>query len=151
MSAALAITLAAIVYGLAILHASWGLGGHWPAASAERLAKAAVGTPGIRRMPGPAPCLIVAALLTGVAAWPLFAAGLLPVAWPRPLTLLAGAGIAAAFLGRGAAGYTQAWRRRFPEQPFATYDRRYYSPLCLALGAGYLAVLIAGLSPGSEP
>jgi hypothetical protein len=147
MSTALAIALSAIVYGIAVLHASWGLGGHWPAASAERLAKAAVGTPSVSRMPGPVACLIVAALLAGVASWPLLAAGLLPEAWPRWLTALAGAGVAAAFVARGVAGYMRAWRRRFPEQPFATYDRRYYSPLCLALGAGYLATLFAGMKP----
>jgi hypothetical protein len=147
MSAAFAIALSAIVYSIAVLHASWGLGSHWPAANAESLAKAAVGTPGIRRMPGAASCLIVAALLAGVASWPLFSAGLLTEAWPRSLTLLAGAGMTVAFVVRGVAGYTPAWRRRFPEQPFAAYDRRYYSPLCLALGAGYLATLIAGTYP----
>jgi hypothetical protein len=144
---ALAIVLSATVYGIAILHAAWGLGSHWPAAGAEHLAKSAVGTPGITRMPSPASCLFVAALLAGVASWPLFAAGLLAETWPRWLTPLAGAGIAAIFLGRGIAGYTHLWRRRFPEQPFAAYDRRYYSPLCLALGAGYLAILIAGRNP----
>jgi hypothetical protein len=140
----LALLLSAVVLALAALHASWGLGSHWPAMSAEALAKAAVGTSGIKRLPPPPACFAVAAVLAGVAAWPLLAAGLLPQAWPRWLTLLAGAGIAAVFLGRGIAGYTEAWRRRFPEQPFAHLDRRYYSPLCLALGAGYLAPVIAG-------
>ena len=139
----LALLLSATVSIIAVLHASWGLGNHWPADSREQLAKAAVGTPGITRMPSPAQCFAVAAILTGVASWPLFAAGLLVEAWPRWLTLLAGAGIAAVFLGRGIAGYTSVWRSRFPEEPFATYDRRYYSPLCLVLGAGYVAILIA--------
>ena len=48
---------------------------------------------------------------------------LLPEAWPRWLTLLAGAGIVAVFVARGLAGYTSAWRRRFSEQPFARLDR----------------------------
>ncbi len=88
--------------------------------------------------------IVVAGLLAALTSWPLFAVGLLAEAWPRWLTLLAGAGIAAVLLGRGAAGYTSAWRQRFPEEPFATYDRLAYSPLCLVLGAGYLAILIAG-------
>jgi hypothetical protein len=145
--ATLAIALSTAIYAFAALHAAWGLGSHWPAASAEALARSAVGTPGIRRMPRPASCLAVAALLAGIASWPLFAAGLLPAPWPRWLTLLAGAGIVATLLARGIAGYTQAWRRRFPEQPFAALDRRYYSPLCLALSAGTLAILIAGRTP----
>ena len=141
---ALALALSAIVYAIAALHAHWGFGGHWPAASAERLAKAAVGTPGIKRMPAPRSCFVVAALLAGIAAWPLFAGGLLVKAWPRWLTLLAGAGIAAVFVGRGMAGYVPAWRRRFSQEPFASLDRRAYSPLCLGLGAGYIALLIMG-------
>jgi hypothetical protein len=104
--------------------------------------------PGAKRMPPPPACFVVAVLLAGVAAWPLLAAGLIPEAWPRWLTLLAGAGMAAVFAGRGVAGYTQAWRRYFPEQPFAAYERHYYSPLCLALGAGYLGVVVvAGTTP----
>ncbi len=141
---ALALLLSAAVSTIAALHASWGLGHHWPAGSPAHLAKAAVGTHGITRMPPPRQCFAVAVLLAGVASWPLFAVGLLAEAWPRWLTLLAGAGIAAVFLGRGVAGYTSAWRQRFPEEPFATYDRLAYSPLCLVLGAGYLAILIAG-------
>ena len=144
MTALFAIALSTAVYALAISHAYWGFGGFWPAANPERLAKAVVGTPNIRRMPPPASCFVVAALLAAVASWPLFASALLPQAWPSWLTQLAGAGMAAVFLGRGSAGYTQAWRRRFPEQPFAIYDRRYYSPLCLALGAGFLAILLTG-------
>lgn len=144
---ALAILLSAAVYLIAALHASWGLGSHWPAGSAERLAKAAVGTPGIARMPGAASCFLVAALLAGVASWPLFATGLLAEAWPRRLTLLAGAGIAAVFAGRGLAGYTSFWRRRFSEEPFARLDRLVYSPLCLLLGAGYAAILTMGAKP----
>ena len=144
MTVALAILLSGIVSAIAVLHAHWGLGGVWPAASAERLAKAAVGTPGIVKMPSLRSCFLVAALLSGVAVWPLFATRLLPEVWPRWLTLLAGAGIAAVFLGRGLAGYTSVWRRRFGEQPFARLDRLAYSPLCLALGAGFLTILIAG-------
>ncbi len=144
MILALAILLSGIVSAIAVLHAHWGLGGAWPAASAERLAKSAVGTPGITRMPSRSSCFRVSALLSGVAVWPLFAAGALPQAWPHWLTLLSGAGIAAVFLGRGLAGYTSAWRPRFSEQPFARLDRLAYSPLCLALGAGFLTILIAG-------
>lgn len=141
---ALALLLCVTVWLIAMLHASWGLGNHWPAGSAQALAKAAVGTRGVTRMPPPSQCFAVAAILAGVACWPLFALGLLAEAWPRWLTLVAGAGIAAVFFGRGVAGYISTWRRRFPEEPFATYDRRYYSPLCLALGAGYFGILIAG-------
>ena len=140
----LAILLSGVVFALSALHAAWGLGSHWPCESEAVLVRTAGGTPGATKMYPPASCFVVAALLAGVAAWPLFAAGLLLEAWPRWLTPLAGAGIVAVFVGRGLAGYTSAWRRRFSAEPFATLDRRAYSPLCLCLGAGYLAVLIIG-------
>jgi hypothetical protein len=144
---ALALLLSVMVWLIAILHASWGLGNHWPADSGEQLAKAVVGTRGTTRMPSPTQCFAVAAILAGVASWPLFAMGLLDEAWPRWLTLLAGGAIVAVFVGRGVAGYISAWRRLVPEEPFATNDRRYYSPLCLMIGAGYLVILIAGRNP----
>ena len=147
MTSALATVLSAIVFAIAALHAHWGFGGHWPAANAERLAKTAVGTPNIDKMPSASSCFVVAAILTGVASWPLFAAGLLTEAWPRWLTLLAGAGIATVFVGRGLAGYTAAWRRRFSQEPFARLDRLVYSPLCLVLGAGYIVILMSGSTP----
>lgn len=142
----LAVLLWIVLAAIAVLHAAWGLGSHWPCESEAALVRAAGGTPGATRMYPPSSCFVVAALLAGVSVWPLFAVGLLNEVWPRWLTLLAGAGIAAVFLGRGLAGYTSAWRRRFPEQPFATYDRLAYSPLCLMLGAGYLTILVAGTS-----
>jgi hypothetical protein len=134
-------------------HAYWGLGGYWPAASAEHLAKAVVGTPGVKRMAKPGACLAVAAMpnfraeVGAAAAWPLFAIGLLPQAWPRRLGLLAGLAIGAVFVGKGLAGYTPAWRGRFREQPFASLDRRAYSPQCLLLGAIYIALVIEGPIP----
>jgi hypothetical protein len=143
----LAILLSAVVFAIAAIHAYWGLGGHWPAGSPERLAKAAIGTPNVKMVPGARACFTVATVLAGVAAWPLFAAGLVLEAWPHWLTLLAGVGIAAVFIGRGLAGYTSAWRRRFSEEPFASLDRLVYSPLCLVLGAGYVALLIWGRTP----
>ena len=145
MIALLAIALWAVLAAIAVLHAAWGLGSHWPCESEESLVRSAGGTPGARRMYPPSACFTVAALLAGVSVWPLFVVGLLPEAWPRWLTLLSGAGIAAVFLGRGVAGYVPAWRRLQSAEPFATLDRRYYAPLCLALGARFLIILLRGL------
>jgi hypothetical protein len=41
------------------------------------------------------------------------------------------------------AGYTPTWRMHYRDEPFATRNRRYYSPYCLLMSVGYLA-LIAG-------
>ncbi len=137
----LAVVLWIVLAAIAVLHAAWGLGSHWPCESEAVLVRTAGGTPGATRMYPPSSCFLVAALLAGVSVWPLFAVGVLPEAWPRWLTVLAGAGIALVFLARGVAGYTPAWRRLQSAEPFATLDRRYYAPLCLALGTGFLIIL----------
>jgi len=142
MTTALAIALWAVLAAIATVHAAWGLGSHWPCESEEVLVRTAGGTPGATRMYPPSSCFAVAALLAGVSAWPLFAVGLLPEAWPRWLTQLSGAGIATVFVARGMAGYFPAWRRLQSAEPFASLDRRYYSPLCLLLGAGFLIILL---------
>jgi TRAP-type C4-dicarboxylate transport system permease large subunit len=144
MIAALAVVLWAVMAVIAVLHAGWGLGSHWPCESEESLVKTVGGTPGARRMYPPSSCFVVAALLAGVSAWPLFAAGLLPTAWPNWLTLLAGTGISAVFVVRGIAGYLPAWRRLHSAEPFAALDRRIYAPLCLVLGIGFIIIMLRG-------
>jgi len=49
--------------------------------------------------------------------------------------------IGAIFFIRGSAGYSPRWRGRFSAQPFRTLDFYLYSPLCLALGVGYIALM----------
>jgi len=134
----LAVLLFAGVGAIAALHALWGLGSHWPEANGEALARAVVGD-GRRRMPSPPICFAVALLLFVVALWPLYA-----VAHLSDLFTLQGSFvIAGVFIGRGIAGYSRKWREYFTAQPFATRDKRYYSPLCLLLGVAYVA-LVAG-------
>jgi Protein of unknown function (DUF3995) len=50
--------------------------------------------------------------------------------------------LAVVFAGRGALGYTSWWQARTPEEPFRTLDQRNYSPLCLALGLGFAALVL---------
>ena len=144
MITALAVVLWLVLAAIAVLHAAWGLGSHWPCESEASLVRTAGGTPGATRMYPPSACFTVAAMLAGVSVWPLFAAGLLPAAWPNWLTLLTGAGIAAVFVARGTAGYVPAWRRLHSAEPFATLDRRIYAPLCFAIGAGFITILLRG-------
>ena len=118
--------LSAVVYVIAVLHADWGLGGALAGSQRrERLAKAAVGTPGITRMPAIASCFVGGGAARGGRV--LAAVRRRPAA--RGVAALADAA------GRrrdrrgvcrhaGVAGYTSAWRRRFSEEPFATLDRR---------------------------
>lgn len=132
----LAILLFLGVGAAAAVHLLWGLGSTWPEANAEALARSVVGD-GRRRMPSSRQCFAVAALLALVALWPFVMIGRGEV----PLVLAVSFAIAGLFIVRGLAGYSPRWRGRFSDEPFATRDRRYYSPFCLLMGVGYLAVL----------
>ena len=55
--------------------------------------------------------------------------------------------MAAVFLLRGVAGFSPWMAKRHSAEPFATYNRSDYSPLCLALGAGYLILALNGGTP----
>lgn len=130
-----------ILLAVALAHLLWAVGSRWPIRDPELLAKTVIGRPGVTRVPR---------LGSFVVAVLVFAAGMVALSladhdagdwWLTALGLL----LAALFLGRGALGYTQAWRARFPVEPFVTNDRRVYSPLCLIVGAGFLILVIMRL------
>ena len=136
MSFVLAILLFVGVGAAAAVHALWGLGSTWPEANEEALARSVVGD-GRRRMPPPWQCFTVAALLAILAVWPFFMLGRGEV----PVVLAGSFAIGGLLIARGFAGYSPRWRGWFPDEPFAARDRRYYSPFCLMVGIGYLALL----------
>ena len=134
MTLPVALSLAAML--IAAAHAWWAFGGIWPAASEAALARAVIGD-GRVRMPPPWQCAAVAGALVIVAAWPWVI-----VAWPdSPVVLIGSIVIGAVFFIRGSAGYSPRWRGRFTAEPFRTQDFYLYSPLCLALGVGFIALL----------
>jgi hypothetical protein len=139
----LAAILALILAAIAALHAYWGAGGLWPAADERVLAGIVVGDSRMKRMPPPALCILVAAAIATTAVWPLLLVGWKETAEPYGFVKAVGYIILAVFLLRGIAGFVPAWRRKHPVEPFASLDRRYYSPLCLLIAAGY-AILLQG-------
>jgi hypothetical protein len=130
----LAVALCAVMSAVALVHFNWGRGSHWPAASEEALARAAVGD-GRRRMPPPAACFAVAALVQAMALWPLVCLGHVHEVWANQVSAI----IAGLLVARGVGGFTPRWRAFFYDEPFTKLDRRYYSPLCIVLGLGYAA------------
>jgi hypothetical protein len=132
----LPIALSLVLAMLAAAHAWWATGRIWPSASEFALAHAVIGD-GRVRMPPPWQCAVVAVLLAAVAAWPWVV-----LRWPdSELVLIGSIVIGAIFFLRGTAGYSPRWRGRFKAQPFRTLDFYIYSPLCLALGVGFIALL----------
>ncbi len=132
----LAIGLSVVLIALAALHLLWAIGYWIPIRDEEQLAKAVVGTRDITRMPGAVPCALVTLALT-------FAA-ILPHNPGFPARDLLMPAIAVVFLARGAAAFVPAWRKRVPQEPFATLDRSVYGPLCLIIGIGYLTLTLGG-------
>lgn len=131
-----ALIVAAVLGALAILHLAWAIGFWVPIRDEGALARAVVGTRDVSRMPGAVPCALVAVALAFVATLP-FTPG-----FPAQRPLLAAAALV--FFVRGVLTYTAAWRRIRPAQPFSTLDRRFYGPLCLALGAGLGLLAVTG-------
>jgi hypothetical protein len=138
--------VAAIIFvplqAIAIAHFVWSLGGSWPLRDKAMLPRAVIGIPGTKQVPRLAAFAVsVAVLATGVMALALAdptAGGL----WLTVLGLVAGA----VFIVRGALGYTARWRAKFSDEPFATLDRRNYSPLCLVIGAGFWVLVLMRLT-----
>jgi len=119
----------------------WSLGRTWPLRNHELLACSVVGRPGVTRLPRlPALLVAVAALAAGIVALSL--ADRTSGGWGLNAVGLSLGGL---FVARGVAGYTARWRSIFTAEPFATLDRRNYSPLALFIGAGFLLLVIMRL------
>ena len=132
----LPVVLSLVLAVLAAAHAWWATGRVWPAASAPELARAVIGD-GRSRMPPPWQCAAVAMALLAVAIWPWVI-----VTWPdESIVLIGSIVIGAVFFLRGTAGYSPRWRARCKDKTFRTRDFYLYSPLCLALGVGFIALL----------
>jgi hypothetical protein len=142
MSMVVAALVFVILLTVSMAHLAWSFGLTYPIRDEKLLAQTVVGRPGIEHMP-PRWASFGIAVLT-------FAAGILALSLADktsgglPLSLAA-LPAAAIFLARGAVGYTQWWASMTPEPNFRFNDRRVYSPLCLAIGAGFLLLFIMRL------
>jgi hypothetical protein len=143
MSRAIPLLLFVVLAAVASLHAYWALGGLWPGKDEADLVRHVIGEPRRTRMPPVWITWSVVAASLVAAVWPLVAAGLVPMPLPDGLVRGGAALIGVVFLLRGIAGYTPAWRRGHAAEPFARRDRRLFSPLCLALAAGYGTLVVA--------
>ncbi|MFD0914993.1 DUF3995 domain-containing protein [Pseudahrensia aquimaris] len=139
----LAIVIAVVLFVVSVIHFAWAFGSNWPADNEQELARMVVGTPSITKMPPRA--------LTGFIAFGILAAALVPLMWrglvpypqslPQTLLWLAMWTLAIVFIARGIAAYLPIMADL--EEPFASRNRRYFSPLILLIGAGYLALVLA--------
>jgi hypothetical protein len=130
-----------ILLTVALAHLLWAMGSRWPIRDPELLARTVIGRPGVTRVPRLA-SLVVAVLVLSAGVVALSLADHDAGDW---WLTAAGVVLAAVFIGRGLLGYTPRWRAAFSLEPFATNDRRVYSPACLIVGAGFLILVIMRL------
>ncbi len=126
---------------MALVHMLWAFGATYPARDEETLAKTVVGMKGVTTMP---PRLVSFSLSLF-----FFAAGIWALALTDPghssVLDVGGIGLAMVFLMRGAVGLSAPWREKMSEEPFATFNRKLYSPLCLLIGTGFSILTILRL------
>ena len=142
MTPLLPLVLIGLLVAIAGLHAYWGLHGRWPAKDEATLSGMVIGkTPG-GRMPPPIACFAVTtAIMIGIGLVVAVSFGN-PLGLTQRLLVAAYGVFAAVFVLRGLAGYVPAIWSGSAGTPFVTLNTRYYSPLCLAIGAGLFVNLL---------
>lgn len=138
------VLLTAILAAIAAVHVYWAAGGLWPGRTERELIDTVVGDPRLAHMPPAWLTALVAFLLAGLALWPLILAPLAVRIVGLETTRWATLAAATVFLLRGVGGYLAGWAVPHSSEPFATYDRWYYSPLCILLGLGYIGLTVGG-------
>lgn len=138
--------IAALVFipllAIAIAYFIWALGRTWPLRDNHLLAQAITGRPGKTGLPPRWTFLLVSLFMLAAGIIALSLAD--HTAGGTTLNAL-GLGLGGLFLARGIAGYLPGWRATFSAEPFATLDRKTYSPLALFLGAGFLLLVLMRL------
>jgi len=132
-----------VLLATALLHIVWAFGMTWPAKDEQALVNAALGVEGASRMPSCGLTLAVAGGMIAAAVIALWGVGVVSLPLPDWVSTIGLATLTVIFLLRGIVTYLPV---PMPVgQPFYRLNRFYYSPLILAIGVGYLALLIARL------
>lgn len=144
MRRALAFGLFAVLAGIAVLHAYWGLGGLWPAETTEDLIRTVIGVPDMTEMPSAPLTLLVAGLILASGTLALLRGFGIGGLLGRVIWL--GCAVQVLVFGlRGLSGLAVGfgWIEARPPltEPFASLDFTFYSPLCLAIALGFALLL----------
>jgi hypothetical protein len=132
--------LIAVLVALAALHAWWGVGGRWPGHDDRSLVELVVGRTRSMRMPSLVRCMLVASALFAAAGLVALQGKMISVDFGMPGERLVQAGFwmaCAVFALRGLAGFIPPIFAYAHGTPFASLNRRFYSPLCLVIAAGF--------------
>jgi hypothetical protein len=134
------VMLIAVLVALAALHAWWGVGGRWPGHDERSLVELVVGRK--HSMPGLVACMLVASALLAAAGLVALQGKVISVDFGAAGEKLVQAGFwiaCSVFALRGLAGFIPPVFAYARGTPFAALNRRFYSPLCLLIAAGFAA------------
>jgi len=140
-----ALTIVALVL-LAALHFYWGVGGRWPGHDDRSLVEMVIGRTRNMKAPDFWTCLFVTLALLSAALLVALYVGMIDLSLSRWADLVVALGYCTAgavFFARGVAGFIPAVFRYAEGTPFARLNRLFYSPLCLAVAAGFVAAHFA--------
>lgn len=143
MSMWIAGAISLMLGAIALLHLYWGFGGFWPGHDAASLVDKVIGARAGTPVPPLWACALVALCLTIAAASCLWVASSSGAGAARLVSWAAYGSFwfsAFVFLARGASTYVSPLLQSARGTAFYDLDRTIYAPLCLALGAAFLAV-----------
>ena len=126
---------------ISMVHMLWAFGFTYPVKDEKSLVRTVAGFKGAEKMPPRWASFSVSVLVLAAGIWAL------ALTDPSDSLLLTFGGVVlgAVFLARGIIGFTRKWREMTPEEPFATMDRKIYSPLCLFIGTGFIILTLIRL------
>ena len=127
----------------ALLHAGWAFGMIWPGRDQQSLIDTVIGQPGMTQMPSTALTLAVASAIFAAGLCAPWALGLIVLPLPDWMKSLSPYVLAFIFIARGLSTYVLNGPLGTSVEPFRTLDRRYFAPLCLLLGAGFVAIILS--------
>jgi uncharacterized protein DUF3995 len=134
------VILIVVLVALAALHAWWGVGGLWPGRDERSLVELVIGRTRSMRMPSLVRCMLVASALFAAAGLVALQTKVISVDFGTAGERLVATGFwiaCAVFALRGLAGFIPRVFAYADGTPFASLNRRFYSPLCLLIAAGF--------------
>ncbi len=135
--------LVAVLSIISAVHLYWALGGFWPGKDERTLTRSVIGATGMTHMPPVWLTVMVAAAILTAALILLAWNGQIYLGLPPLVIKLGMWGVTLVFLLRGIVGYLPLFRTSNSEEPFATLNQKYFSPLCILIGMGF-AIMILG-------
>ncbi len=127
---------------IAAIHVLWAFGVYWPANSAKQLAAMVAGVQKPKAMPPAALTIFIAGCFSVMGTVALWEAGRIDILWLAGVQGKIAPVLAVIFIGRGVLTYLPFGPLTKACEPFRTFDRKAFAPLCICLGVSFLSIVI---------